>query len=478
MQDKSFRIGWQLRLTALVALTFALPRSSHAQQGFTGRLEGTVTDSVHLRPLVGVRVVAIGAGTRTDVQSVATSDSAGRYRIDSLPAGRYAVGFESPLLDSLEITVTPREITVPPGAAATLDLALPPAPKLRAAVCPGITLPPGTGAIVGHVVSAETEGSLADVAIAMSWRELGFDKATLRPLNEERTASAVTDDAGWYRLCGVPTGGWLSMQLQHEGRLGPVLRTLVDDTLGLAVRHLSFSATSSRAAGDSVAATADATDAPPLSGTARLSGVVLGPEGAPVAQAEVRVVGTLATGRTDAQGSYSLTALPAGTQMLVVRRVGYAVAEAYADLRDGQTTRRDVRLTRVVSLDSMSVVATRERYPEFSLNRRHMAFGRFLGPEVIRQQRVSYVSDIIEKIPGFLVLGHGIQAQVASARGRASIHGGCPVSIVFNGARIEGASVNDIPVADVGAIEAYREGEFGPPEYDRGCGAIVLWTRR
>jgi hypothetical protein len=474
----SHRIGWKACIAVLITLTSALARPSHAQEVRTGGIEGAVTDSVHVRPLAGVRVVAIGAGSRTGLRGSATSDSLGRYHIDSLAAGRYVVGFESPLLDSLEITISPREATVPPGAMATVDLALPPAAKLRAAVCPGVTFPPETGAIVGHVVSAESEASLAGVTIAMAWREMSFDKATMRPIGGERTASVVTDDSGWYRACGVPTGAWLSMQIQHGGRLGPVLRMLVSDTLGLAVRHLSFSATSSRVAEDSVTASADRAARTPPSGTARLSGVVLSVDGAPVTQAEVQIVGTIASARTDAQGSYSLAALPAGTQMLVVRRVGYAVAETYVDLRDGATTKGDVRLRRVVSLDSMSVVATRERYPQFSANRRYGAVGRFLGPEDIRQQRVTFVSDIIEKIPGFRIDGVGHQARVLSGRGTSSVFAECPMNVLIDGVKIDGALVNDLPVSDVGAIEAYREGEFGPPEYDRGCGAIVIWTKR
>jgi hypothetical protein len=419
----------------------------------------------------------VGAADRANVQGSATTDSLGYYHIDALPAGRYAVGFESPLLDSLEVTVSPREATVAQGGTATVDLALPPAPKLRGAVCPGVTLAPQSGAIVGHVASAETEGSLSGVTIAMSWRELSFEKTALRSTNGERTATAVTDDAGWYRVCGVPTGTWLSMQMQHAGRVGPVLRTLVDDSLGLAVRHLSFSATSSRPAGDTLSSNADTADAL-LSGTARLRGVVRGPEGVPVAQAEVRVVGTNASGRTDAEGAYSLAALPAGTQMLVVRRVGYAVAESYVDLRDTVEARRDVRLKRVVSLDSMRVVAIRERYPEFARNRQYGLFGRFLGPDQIRMQRVNFASEILEKLPGFRVVGVGHQAQVVNARGVESLYGECPMRIVQNGVPIDGGSINDIPVIEIGAIEAYRRGDFGPPEYDRGCGAIVIWSKR
>jgi hypothetical protein len=46
-----------------------------------------------------------------------------------------------------------------------------------------------------------------------------------------------------------------------------------------------------------------------------------------------------------------------GTQMLEVRRVGYAIAERPVELRADTAITADVRLQRVVSLDSMRVVA-------------------------------------------------------------------------------------------------------------------------
>jgi hypothetical protein len=138
----------------------------------------------------------------------------------------------------------------------------------------------------------------------------------------------------------------------------------VDDTLGLAVRHLSFSAAGARAIADTVTTPAgrNGADGAPLSGTARLSGVVLAPDGAPITQADVRVGRTAASTRTDAKGSFSLAALPAGTQMLLVRHLGFAIVETSVELRKGMTTTSTVRLQRViVNLDSMRVVATRMR---------------------------------------------------------------------------------------------------------------------
>ena len=205
-----------------------------------------VSDSARARPLVGARVVAVGPDARESASGAAMTDASGRYLIDSLAPGRYVVGFESAVLDSLEITLAPREVVIAAGQTATIDLGLPPATKLRGALCPGVALPPQTGVIYGRVVDTETEGPLSGAVLAMSWGERDFDRATLRSVNHERIASATTDASGWYRLCGVPTDTWLSLQLQHRGRTGPVIRALVEDSLGVSVRHLSFTSATSR----------------------------------------------------------------------------------------------------------------------------------------------------------------------------------------------------------------------------------------
>jgi hypothetical protein len=469
----------RLSLAACLALSLlCLAGSAHAQDGSAGRLEGRVIDSTRARPLAGARVVAVGMDARASTSGAASTDSAGRYHIDSLPPGRYFVGFESPLLDSLEVTVSPREATVTSTGAAKVDLALPPAAKLRAAVCPGLSLPPETGAIVGYVLSAETESPLAGVTIAMAWSELGFDRAKVRPIKQERTVSVVTDEGGWYRLCGVPTGTWLSMQLQHGGRSGPVLRTHLGDTLGLTVRYLSFSASTARAAADTTSAGRDRADAAPLSGTARLSGFVLGPDGAPLAQADVRVRGTVASTRTDAQGSYTLAALPAGTQMLVVRHVGYAIAETSVELREGKTTTSTIRLERIiVNLDSVRVVATRTRYPEFAVHQKFNILGRMLGPEELARLHVTSTSQIVARIPSFRISGEGPQAKVLDARGQVSLSR-CAANIVVDGA--EGFEINDVAPNEIGAMEVYPAGPpLYPLEYRAGCGGlIIIWTKR
>ena len=457
-----------LRFVILATSSGLLAQPAVAQRG---RLEGTVTDSVHGRPLVGARVVAIGADARPDVRGVATTDSTGRYQIDSLPPGRYLVGFENPLLDSLEITVAPREVGVSEGAAVQAELALPPPSKLRSAVCSGAALPAETGVLYGHVVDASTEAPLAGAVVTAAWRQLTVDKA-LKPENVQRLASVKTDSTGWYRLCGVPTGTRVSFVLQYHERSSPVVRAVVDDTLGILIRHLSLDTT-----GPPADAESPDTLATGASGTAKLAGVVRGTGGVPLASAELRVLGTRAAGRSDAGGRYSLGNLPAGTQLLEVRHIGYAAVEKAFELRSDATVTGDVQLQRVVNLDSMRVVAVRSRYNEFNDHRKHTTFGVFLDPEAMSRQHDPWMSDVILKVPGFTIAGEGPNARVISSRGVGSNF--CSsANIVIDG--VPNQSINDVNPFMVGSVEAYREGEPTPPEFfdHKGCGMIVIWTKR
>jgi len=296
----------------------------------------------------------------------------------------------------------------------------------------------------------------------------------VRAITRQHSEAVVTDDDGWYRMCGVPTGAWVSIQIQHDGRAGQVVRALVDDTLGIAIQHLSLSRSSE--------ATAENAASTPMSGTATLTGIVRGTGGAPVALAEVRVRNTRADARTDASGAFTIGGLPAGSQQLEVRHLGYAVAERTVELRSGATTTINMVLRRIVNLDSVIIVASRPRYPDFYTHKTS-GFGRFLGPEELAKQHVSRTSDIIRKIPGFIVEERGYRATVSSAQGM-SHSGGCPVTIVIDGNRVpfdNGPSVNDFPPSEVGAIEAYPASMamLAPPEYGiGGCGGIVIWTKR
>ena len=461
-----------LAVIALATSSLLLTLSAGAQTDQRGRLEGTVTDSVHTRPLAGARVVALAAGARLDSRRAASTDSLGRYHIDSLAPGRYLVGLESPLLDSLEIVLTPREVAVAEGGAATTDLALPPAAKLRSAVCSGATLPKDKGVLYGHIVDAATEAPLAGAVVTAAWRELTVDRKTLRSESNLRTTSVAADSAGWYRVCGVPTGSWLSFLVQYRQHTGTAVRAIVDTSLGIAIRHLSLDLTEPV---DTFATDSSQPTANP-SGTARLTGVIRGPAGQPLSSAEVWVTGTNASTRSDDAGHFTLGDLPAGTQTIGVRRVGYSPTEASFELRSDATVNGNVRMERVVMLDSIRVVAMRNRYPDFERARKRPGGGRFIGPnEMEWYQRYPLMSDVLRML-GFTIVGDGMFATPVSGSQGASLGISCAPNVVVNG--VEHQPINDVNPRNVGAMAIGGGLGRGPIQYDTRCGLIEIWTKR
>jgi hypothetical protein len=462
---------WSLTFVALAMLASPL-----RAQSAPGRIEGIVTDSAHARWPEGASLLAVRAEP-PEHSGGSTVDNRGRYRIDSLPPGRYMVEFASPFLDSLEVTLPPREVTVEAGRTTRADFAIPSGRTLRAGACPGVALAAGTGALIGRVVDAETDAPLADARVAVVWHETTIDRKTLRPQTAERSGQVATDSLGRYRMCGVPTDEWVVLQVQHGGRAGSDLRILVPDSAGVAVRQLSLSAAASRPIAIETDTSAERSPAPPLTGTAAVAGVVRGVGGLPVGEAQVRVLGARGTTVSDARGRFSLGDLPSGTQVLEVRRIGYLLAQQPVELRGGRTVAQDVPLRRIVTLDSIRVLAQRSRYREFEFNRKANRFGKFFTVDSIEKRHPFYTSDLFRMVPGFQVSGFGLDAVVGSSRGVTSLTGRCQTNVVIDG--MPNQEINLISPFDIGAMEIYRGGEPAPIQYNQGnCGVIVIWSKR
>ena len=450
-----------MRRAALALLTISsLTSPLLAQSPATGRLAGSVSDKASARAATRAAVEATRVAPEPVRSFRTTVDANGRYRFDSLPAGAYELHVSTPRLDSLGLYVPDRAITIDADREARADFSLPSGAAMRSAMCPELALGKGQGVVVGHARNAATEHPLIGATVVVSWTELAVDRATLKSKGEEKIAAVATDDRGEFRLCGVPTGSSLSLQLQHGDDASAEVKLAVSESEGVVARDLSLSA-------DTLAV-----------GTAMLTGTVRGAGGQPLANAELRVVGARTSAVSDATGRYSLAALPPGTRMLTVRRIGYEVLETPVELRTAQTVQRDVQMLRVVSLDSMRVVALRSQLPEFEYDRKANPFGIYLGPEEIeRRKKVSQTADMLVGLPGVTVSGQGLNARVGSVHGRNGANKCSGMRLVVDG-YIEGMTFNDVPPSAVAAIEVYTQGAFAPSQYStRGsCGVVVIWT--
>jgi hypothetical protein len=181
---------------------------------------------------------------------------------------------------------------------------------------------------------------------------------------------------------------------------------------------------------------------------------------------------------TDSAGKFTLTALPPGTQLLVVRHLGYPPAEMPVELRADRSAKRDVLLRRNVVLDSVRVVSTRAEYPEFERNRRTHAFGQFITSEDIDKLKASETADLFINVLGFSVFGQGSEARIVSNAALAR-HPECrSATVVVNG--LEGATLNSVAPSQIAGIEAYSDETFVPARFTgrSQCGVIVIWLRK
>ena len=122
-----------------------------------------------------------------------------------------------------------------------------------------------TGAVFGRVVDADDEHPLANADVAITWTELAFDRKTLRTSAEQHDGWVRTGPRGEYRICNVPTGSWVLIQLQYAGHAGNAVRVSVSGEEAVVVRNLSLSVASAPTLDvlDSVGATVRGMDSEP-----------------------------------------------------------------------------------------------------------------------------------------------------------------------------------------------------------------------
>lgn len=474
-----------MRTGIAVAAVVSLVASPLAAQQSLGRLEGTVREKVATRPVSGAWVSLVPAESAAGRTFTTSPDASGRYTLDSLPAGRYLVQVSSPTLDSLELALPPDEVRIVPGVTAQADFSLPSGTRLRDAVCQGVAVGPEKVVVAGRAIDADTEQPIAGAQVIAAWAELSLDTRTLRSRTQKQGTVVRTGPRGEYRLCGLPAERWLTMQLQHEGRGGAIVQLTVSRDEGAVVRDMSLSLQSAPTlvALDSVerlGATASADSARhelQLVGTAALTGWVRAPSGEPLLDVQVRVRDARSTAVTDAEGRFHIASLPAGTQLMVVRQLGYALMERHVELRPEQSTTVDVTLTRATTLDSVRVVALRPQYDEFERHRRTNSFGKFLTIEEITRRKVKQTSDLLIQLGGFVVVGNGATATIFSKQAHALKPTCGTANVMISGT--EGFGINDLHPSQIYGIEIYRDAAGAPARYaDKAeCGLVMIWTR-
>jgi hypothetical protein len=484
------RVGLRpLVVTVLVAL-FArhgdaqVPDSTRRAPGTT--VTGVVRDSLARAPLGGAWVQLAAADAPTRYVRTVVTDSLGRFVIDSVPAGRYALGFFHPLLDSLGVEPTFREVRVHGGRSVHADLAIPSAARLHAAVC-GPEAKVGA-VVIGIVRDANGRYPAAGVTVLGEWMEYTFRPGGIARSRPRRIA--VTAANGWYAMCNVPSGGTMFLSASRGADTTDQIELSVAAS-GFERRDMYLGAARAVATADTSSRT-DALAPPPRRlrlGDGRVRGVVLGADGnRPLPGALVRIAdGPVAL--ANERGEFTLMDAPAGTRMIEVRAVGYYPMRRAVDVVPDAAPVRVTLSTFKAMLDTVRITAVRvaDKFASGFEERQRAGFGHFLTADDIAKRGAVDASDVFKNVPGVRIYAGSIVMRSAFKPGdvAANEEGNYACKPMFY--------VNGLPMFDIGtgeldalmrarnirAVEIYDEATV-PPQFQlgmSGCGSIVIWTK-
>lgn len=176
---------------------------------------GSVYDSLRAAPLAGASVFLSGTVHR------ATAGADGRFRLEDVPEGEYQVSFSHPSLAALGVAPPVTTFALRAGEAPALELAVPSAATLAAAVCPGGGAA-GSAALVGAVRGPAGE-PVPGARVVLSWGRSRVE--------------TVAGAEGAYRACGIPAAARVAAEVRSDG-LAPVRAVLEPASAPLAVRDL------------------------------------------------------------------------------------------------------------------------------------------------------------------------------------------------------------------------------------------------
>jgi hypothetical protein len=445
------RPGW----IALAIGSFALSASDGQMvaQGVTVR--GIVYDSLHSRPLASA-LVAMGGKT-------ATSDSVGRFIIHEVLPGTYRVTAQHDAIDMLGISAVGALVKVTDGRE-DVTVAVPSFKALWRLACGEYVPATDTGFVFGTLRSTS---AMRNAAVSASWIDVAANGTRIG--QKQKTLEVSVDASGNFALCGVPTFTGLSVRAFADGLesgtfdLGPM------DRERIVRRDLSLFR-------------------PSATSTAVLTGNVAADSGGgplPTTQIAITDLGRATT--TNARGAFRFDSIPPGTHRLYVRRIGYAELEFSVDLHSGDTLNRDIVMTRITILDSMSItgkpLARDAAMRVFEENRR-LGLGKFLTAADLDKANGRSLPQMMNLFPFLTIARNGSGQYKASvpARGVKSINGGsCAVKVFVDGVLDRDYDLNAFPPYVIAGVEYYRGPAQIPPEYaglGSVCAVIAIHTRK
>lgn len=447
-------------------------------------VSGGVFDSVAKAPLPGAIVQAVQLDSALRVARLestprvfsSVADGGGRFRLAGLPSGRFAIGFQHDALNAFGLESPMRVVALGADTSVTVDLAIPPGPVVRARVCGDSVRLAGEGFLAGYVLDARGEGTLRGAVVRARWLEFALEHNNYRTVT--RVVTSVVGDDGRYLACGLTTDEAVAVEVTMNGHRAIASRISVP--VSGAVRQDFLMA-----------------DTGVLTGTSRLSGRVVLPDGSVLTagQAEIAAL-SLAVPITN--GEFAFAGLPSGTWIVEARALGHEPRSVLVGLRPREVATTTITLDeRAQRLDAVSVVGKRggdAKILSAITSRRTTSFGSAFLPGNEWLESAFDPADVVRGAPGFryvspdvlLASGCGFQYPPTDEPTRAL----GPVrartrtlAVYLDGLRVVGGLPElrtAVTMRDILAVEAYQDIMTAPLEWrtNDACAVLAIWTRR
>jgi hypothetical protein len=432
----------------------------------TSRIVGIVIDSLHKSGLEGAEVIVSG------LASPVTTDSLGRFAIDSLVPGTYQVGVFHPLIESLGLTLASKPFNVGRDSTGVVSLAIPSVTTLASRYCGKEVTPAHPAVVAGRVLDPDNDMPVSGARISLAWVDMVVSKETgvVRTPHQLR---ADVDSTGFFRFCGLPAD--LDAVVQGE-RAGVSTGEVAISTHGsqLTFENLAIASSSGTSMKGTVRGTVVSLDNQPVKG----------------ARVEAPMWGVAVVTKDD--GTFNLEGIPTGTQLIIVRHIGFEVERVSVNVTSRQPI--EVRVTLGPSVNVLDPVLVTAR-ANYALDkngftaRQRSGWGKYFTREQIQKRNPYNLTDFLSDLPSVHVVhglgGASIQSdRVGSVFGGTA--GGC-AHIWVDGFEWRIAEPGDIDTfvspRDIIGLEVYRPSEAPAqylPPYDPKCPpsvVILVWTR-
>lgn len=210
--------------------------------------------------------------------------------------------------------------------------------------------------------------------------------------------------------------------------------------------------------------------------TGRISGLVVSAaNGSPVADAQVSVVGTQLSGRTGADGRYTITGVPAGRQQVRAGQMGFTSGAVTVSVAANETATANFTLApATLMLDTLVAVG-------YTTQRRATVSDAVseVGSEVIEDRQVATVEEALRgRVAGVNIVSTGAPGRESQVvvRGQAFLTNQAPLYVVDGMYTRQNPNLNPRDIESVQVLkDASAAAQYGAQS---AAGVIVITTKR